>query len=161
METRSFRRATPSDVSTVRDITRAAYAKWVAVIGREPKPMAANYEQAVTEHIIDLCEQDGRPIALIELILKPSHLLIENIAVLPDHHGKGIGGLLLGRAETFARSLGVNELRLYTNAKFATNIAFYAQRGFEEFRHEPHPGGGEVVHMKKPVEPQTRRQGIP
>ena len=106
METRSFRRATPSDVSTVRDITRAAYAKWVAVIGREPKPMTANYEQAVTEHIIDLCEQDGRPIALIELILKPSHLLIENIAVLPDHHGKGIGGLLLGRAETFARSLG-------------------------------------------------------
>jgi hypothetical protein len=35
------------DVSSmVRDITRAAYTKWVAVIGREPKPMTANYEQA-------------------------------------------------------------------------------------------------------------------
>jgi hypothetical protein len=30
----------------VRDITRATYVKWVAVIGREPKPMTANYEQA-------------------------------------------------------------------------------------------------------------------
>jgi hypothetical protein len=28
----------------VRDITRAAYTKWVAAIGREPKPMTANYE---------------------------------------------------------------------------------------------------------------------
>jgi hypothetical protein len=35
------------DVSSmVRDITRAAYTKWVAVIGREPKPMTANCEQA-------------------------------------------------------------------------------------------------------------------
>jgi hypothetical protein len=30
----------------VRDITRAAYTKRVAAIGREPKPMTANYEQA-------------------------------------------------------------------------------------------------------------------
>jgi GNAT superfamily N-acetyltransferase len=156
MEKHSFRRATPADASTVRYVTRAAYAKWIAVIGREPKPMAANYEYAVVEHIVDLCEQDGQPIALIELIPKPPHLLIENIAVLPDHHGMGIGGLLLGRAETVARSIGFNELRLYTNAKFASNIGFYAHRGFEEFWREPHAGGGEVVHMKKAVEPSSR-----
>jgi len=34
-----FRRATSAEVSTIREITRAAYAKWVAVIGRGPKPM--------------------------------------------------------------------------------------------------------------------------
>jgi hypothetical protein len=32
----------------------AAYTKWVAAIGREPKPMTANYEQAVIDHVIDL-----------------------------------------------------------------------------------------------------------
>jgi hypothetical protein len=36
---------------------------------------------------------------------------------------------------------------------FAENIAFYAHRGFEEFLHEPNAAGGEVVHMKKSVEP--------
>ncbi len=46
----------------------AAYTKWVAVIGREPKPMTANYEQAVIDHVIDLLQENGRPIALIELI---------------------------------------------------------------------------------------------
>jgi hypothetical protein len=81
--TKRFRQATPSDAATVRDITRAAYAKWVDVIGREPKPMTANYEQAVINHVIDLLEEEAKPIALIEIIPKASHLLIENIAVMP------------------------------------------------------------------------------
>jgi GNAT superfamily N-acetyltransferase len=151
MQQQSFRRATLADVGAIVEITRAAYAKWVAVIGREPKPMTANYHQAVTGHVIDLLEEDGRPIALIEVIPKPSHLLIENVAVLPDRHGEGIGGLLLGRADEIARSLGLNELRLYTNAKFSSNIAFYVRRGFCEFLREPLASGGEVVHMKKSI----------
>jgi GNAT superfamily N-acetyltransferase len=156
MQTHCFRRATSADAGTVREITRAAYTKWIGVIGREPKPMTANYEQAVVDHVIDLFEEDGRPVALIEVIPEPSHepvhLLIENVAVLPDWHGKGIGGLLLRHAETIARSFRLGELRLYTNAMFSTNIAFYARRGFSEFLREPNAGGGEVVHMKKSVE---------
>jgi GNAT superfamily N-acetyltransferase len=153
MQKQSFRRATSADASTVREITRAAYTKWVAVIGREPRPMTANYEQAVIDHVIDLLEEDGRPIALIEFIPEPSHLLIENVAVLPDWQGSGIGTVLLGHAETVARSLQLNEMRLYSNALFLTNISFYAHRGFSEFLREQHAKFGGVVHMKKPVEP--------
>lgn len=149
MPKQSCRRATSVDASIVREITRAAYAKWVSVIGREPKPMTANYEQAVIHHIIDLLDQEGRTVALIEVIPESSHLLIENVAVLPEWHGKGIGGLLLEHAETIARSLRLNELRLYTNAMFSTNISFYAHRGFEEFQREQHARWGGVVHMKK------------
>jgi hypothetical protein len=73
----------------ISEITRAAYAKWVPVIGREPKPMTANYAQAVVDHLIDFLQEGGQPIALIETIPNPAHLLIENIAVLPDWHGRG------------------------------------------------------------------------
>jgi hypothetical protein len=66
MKKQSFRRATSADATAVREITRAAYAKWIPVIGREPKPMTANYEQAVAEHVIDLLEEGGRPIALAD-----------------------------------------------------------------------------------------------
>ena len=152
MKKRTFRRATSADAGAVRQITRAAYAKWIPVIGREPKPMTANYEQAVADHVIDLVEEDGRPIALIEVIPRPSHLLIENVAVLPDRHGEGIGDLLLKRADAIARSLGLRELRLYTNALFSANISFYAHRGFEEFLRKRHAADGEVIHMKKSVE---------
>ena len=68
MQAYIFRRATLADAVLVRDITRAAYAKWVPVIGREPKPMIADYDKAVTNHIIDLLEDAGQPIALIEVI---------------------------------------------------------------------------------------------
>src|SRR5260370_41796922 len=105
MRKHSFRRATPADVGAVREITRAAYAKWIPAIGREPKPMTANYELAVADHVIDLFEESGRPIALIEVIPRPSHLLIENVAVLPDRHGKGVGGCLLKGAGCIARAL--------------------------------------------------------
>jgi GNAT superfamily N-acetyltransferase len=153
MNKRSFRRATAADAATVHDITHAAYAKWVPVIGRMPKPMTADYDKAVVNNVIDLLEEDGRPIALIEMIpelsLEPAHLLIENIAVMPERHGEGIGSVLLERAQSIARGFGVNEMRLYFNAKFVANHLFYARRGFVEFAREPHPAGGEVVHMKK------------
>jgi N-acetylglutamate synthase-like GNAT family acetyltransferase len=153
MQKQSFRRATSSDASIIGEITRAAYEKWVPVIGREPKPMTANYQQAVIDHVIDLLEQEGRVVALIEVIPESSYLLIENVAVLPEWHGKGIGGLLLGHAETIARSLRLNELRLYTNTMFSSNISFYTHRGFEEFQREQHAKWGGVVHMKKSVDP--------
>jgi N-acetylglutamate synthase-like GNAT family acetyltransferase len=144
-----MRRATRADAAAVRDLTRAAYAKWIPLIGREPKPMTANYERGVVDHIIDLYEENNLPVALIEVIPQASFLLIENIAVHPNQQGKGLGDLLLNHAETIARSLHLNELQLYTNAAFISNIEFYARRGFEEFRREPFPAGGVTVHMKK------------
>ena len=146
-----MRRATPADAKVVCDLTRAAYAKWIPLIGREPKPMTANYERAVVDHIIGLYEENGLPIALIEVIPQASYLLIENIAVLPTQQGKGRGDLLLDHAEAIARSLHLNELQLYTNAAFISNIEFYSRRGFREFRREPFPAGGVTVHMKKMI----------
>ena len=156
MNKHSFRRATAADAATVRDITHAAYAKWIAVIGRKPKPMTVDYDKAVVKNVIDLLEEDGRPIALIEMIpelsSEPAHLLIENIAVMPQRHGEGIGSVLLKRAHSVGRSFGAKELRLYFHEKFVANHLFYARRGFVEFARELHPAGGEIVHMKKSIE---------
>ncbi len=144
-----FRRATLADVTTVRNLTRLAYAKWVPLIGREPLPMTADFERAVTEHIIDLLMTGTDVVGLVEVIPHEQYLLIENLAVGPNHQGKGLGDLLLKRAEAVARSLNLDEVRLYTNAAFASNIVFYAKRGFSEFAREPMATGGSIVHMKK------------
>jgi GNAT superfamily N-acetyltransferase len=146
-----MRRATLADAVIVRDLTRAAYAKWIPLIGREPKPMTVNYERAVVDHIIDLYEENDIPLALIEVIPQPSCLLIENIAVLPTQQGKGLGDLLLNHAEAIARSLHLGELQLYTNAAFISNIEFYARRGFQESHREPFPAGGVTIHMKRMI----------
>jgi GNAT superfamily N-acetyltransferase len=146
-----LRRAVQGDAGAVRALTRDAYAKWVPLINREPLPMTADYDRAVKEHLIDLWEEGGELLALIETIPAEDHLLIENVAVRPDQQGRGIGDRLMRHAEALARSLGFDEVRLYTNAAFAENLAFYARRGYQEYRRATLIPGSVVVYMKKTI----------
>ena len=147
-----LRRAVPGDAAAVRALTRDAYAKWVPLINREPLPMTADYDRAVKEHRIDLWEEGGELLALIETIPAENHLLIENVAVRPDRQGRGIGDRLMRHAEALARSLGFDEVRLYTNAAFAENLAFYTRRGYQEYRRATAIPGSVVVYMKKTID---------
>ena len=145
----ALRRATSADAPAIRNLSRMAYAKWVPLIGREPLPMTADYDRAVTEHIIDLVEEGGELLALIETVASPDHLLIENIAVRPDQQGRGFGDLLLRHAESLALSMKFAETQLYTNALFASNLAFYAKRGYGEYRRETMASGSTAIFMRK------------
>ena len=144
-----LRRAGAADAATVRDLTREAYAKWVPLIGREPKPMTADYTEAVRRHVIDMLYLDGELAGLIEIIPESDHMLIENLAVSPAFQGRGLGQHLLSHAETLTASLGHGAIRLYTNKRFEANVAFYLKRGYRLDREEPFPGGSVVVHMSK------------
>jgi N-acetylglutamate synthase-like GNAT family acetyltransferase len=148
-ETFSPRRATSTDAPAIRNLSRMAYAKWVPLIGREPLPMTADYNRAIAKHIIDLVEQGGELLALIEMVAAQDHLLIENIAVRPDQQGRGLGDLLLRHAETLALSMKLAETQLYTNALFASNLAYYAKRGYAEYRRQTMASGSTAVFMRK------------
>jgi ribosomal protein S18 acetylase RimI-like enzyme len=150
----SLRTATPADAPLVRDLVRAAYARWVPIIGREPKPMRADYAAALRDHRIDLFYYEIRPIALIETILRSDHLFIENIAILPEYQGHGLGRRLLAHAERLAAEAGLGELRLLTNGKMAKNIALYRTVGYAIDREEPFMDGT-VVYMSKTMETRS------
>jgi GNAT superfamily N-acetyltransferase len=147
-----IRAAVLEDAANIRDLTRAAYSKWVALIGREPLPMQADYQRAVAEHIVDLLVDEGVLAGLIEMILRPDHLWIENVAVAPERQGRGYGRLLLAHAEKRAVEAGRFEIRLQTNQAFAANLELYARRGYAIDRTEPFRGGT-IVHMTKRIEP--------
>jgi ribosomal protein S18 acetylase RimI-like enzyme len=149
-ETLKLRRATPADAGAVRALTRQAYAKWVPLIGREPKPMQADYDRAVREHRVDLAYRDGALAGLVETIEQPDHLLIENVAVSPAFQGRGIGRMLLAHAEQLATALGHREVRLYTNQRFAENVTLYLRLGYRIEREEQLEHGV-AVHMTKRV----------
>jgi GNAT superfamily N-acetyltransferase len=148
LEDTQIRRAGQGDAAVIRELTRSAYAKWIPLIGREPVPMAADYDRAVREHMIDLLYVSGGLVALIETVNKTDHLLIENVAVTPPVQGRGYGRFLLDHAERLAASLGLAELRLYTNQRFVTNIDLYRRLGYAIDREEPSKGGF-IVHMSK------------
>ena len=145
----SFRRAGKDDATAVRQLTRDVYTKWIPIIGREPKPMQADYEKAVTNHWIDIFEQNGELICFIEMIPKSDHLYIENIAVAETHQGRGLARQMLSRAASLAQASGLPELRLLTNKAFASNVALYERLGFENYAEIPFPSGGITVYFRK------------
>lgn len=145
----TLRRAMAADAAAVRALTRAAYAKWVPVIGREPKPMTANYQTAVRLNRIDLAHDDGELAGLIETIDRSDHLLIENVAVAPERHGQGIGRALMAHAEAIARAAGYRDVRLYTNQRFEANVQLYLRLGYAIDREETSELGVTVYMSKR------------
>ena len=126
------------------------------LIGREPKPMTADYEVALRNHRIDLLYLGGTLAGLIETIPGADHLLIENVAVSPAFQGRGLGRRLMAHAEALAVSEGRAEIKLYTNKLFAENVRLYEKLGYALDREEPF-SGGIVVHMSKRVIGSDRR----
>ncbi|MDX8438325.1 GNAT family N-acetyltransferase [Mesorhizobium australafricanum] len=144
-----FRPAEAADAAAIRDIVRAAYAKWVPVIGREPLPMRADYDKAVAEHPFDLAIAQDRIVGVLETILADDHLWIENVCVAPEAQGTGIGRLLLQRAERKAHEAGRRELRLLTNGAFEANVSLYKRQGYSIDREEPFMNGTTVYMSKR------------
>lgn len=143
-----YRRAGPEDAAMVRDLTRKAYAKWCDLIGREPKPMTADYDHAVRHHVIDLAFIHGELVGLVEMIPREDDLLIENVCVDPNEQGGGFGKRLVAHAEDETRRRGHEVIRLYTNKLFAANLRFYTGLGYEIEREEPFMGGTTVYFRK-------------
>ncbi|CAN5841508.1 GNAT family N-acetyltransferase [soil metagenome] len=150
-ETITLRTAVPADATAIRDLTRAAYAKWVPLIGREPKPMSADYEAAVRQHRFDLLYVADELAALIETIDQGHQLLVENVAVSPQHQGQGLGTRLMAQAEAVARGLGHGRIWLYTNQRFEENIRLYSRLGYRIDSQEP-IGDAVRVNMSKALD---------
>ena len=144
----TLRLARPEDAAEIAALTRRAYQKWVAVIGREPLPMQIDYVEALSRHRFDVLECAGQIVGLMETAPDGDHLLIENLAIQPERQGQGLGEQLLRWAERLAAEIGLLGLRLYTNARFDDNIRYYERRGFVAERRAPLKGGV-VVYMTK------------
>ncbi len=118
------------------------------MIGRKPKPMIADYDEAVRDHLIELAYRDDKAVGLIELIPAADHLLLENIAIDPAAQGQGIGRRLMQRVEQHATRMNLPTVRLYTNGAFIANLDFYRRLGYAIEREEPFKGGT-IVHFVK------------
>ena len=144
-----LRRAVLGDVAAIRQLVREAYARWVPAIGREPRPMGADYEAAVRDHRIDLLFLDGVLAGLVETVDEGDGLLVENLAVSPAFQRRGLGSRLMAHAEAVALSLGHERIRLFTNKRFAENVILYRRLGYDVNGEEDLGGGTIRVDMSK------------
>lgn len=142
-----MRRAGPGDLEAVVALQRAAYARNRVLLGREPLPLQADYEQILKGYEIWLAEHDG--LAGV-LILEPrrNDLLLWSIATEPSRQAKGLGKAMLAMAETRARQLGLGMMRLYTGATLQHLIEWYGRHGYAVERIEELSDRA-ITHMMK------------
>jgi ribosomal protein S18 acetylase RimI-like enzyme len=151
-----LRTARPEDRAAVEAIVAAAYSIYIERIGKPPGPMLDDYAGLIDQRAVSVIEEaDGAIAALIVLLPKSDHLLLDNIAVRPEHQGRGLGRRLIAFAESEARRLFYAELRLYTHATMTENIALYTRLGFHETG-RGREAGYDRVFMTKPLGGKSR-----
>ena len=142
------RRGSRKDIPAIRALVQIAYAKWIPLIGREPLPMSANYDQTIDLHRFDLFFRGADLVAILETKENDDHLLIENVCVAPDCQRAGLGKSLLRAAEDIAASKSYKVIRLDTNKLFSGNVELYQCSGYEIDWEKP-IAHGVHVHMAK------------
>lgn len=143
-----IRAAIPAEADAVHDIVHAAYSHYIARIGKPPGPMLDDYSQRIADRQVWVIEDAGRMAGILVLEETPAGFLLDNIAVSPNHQGKGIGRTLIEFAEAEARRRGFDEIKLYTHRLMTENIALYLRIGFHE-THRVSEKGYDRVYMVK------------
>lgn len=146
-----LRPATPADAPALTGILHRAKASW----GYADDKMAAFREAwgiretTIRSMQITVAEQDGVPIAFSGVVPQDEEtLLVDYLFVDPTMHGRGIGGLLLKRAEDIARQKKLTRLYLESDAHAGT---FYEKQGFRTFDTRPSEmsPGSDIPLMEK------------
>ena len=148
-----IRQAVETDGSGVNACVDAAYAPYVERIGKKPAPMLDDYTTLIKTEVVYVATVDDQLVGLIVFWPIEDHLYVDNIAVLPQAQGRGVGSALLDFAELHARRAGLSEIRLYTNAKMVENIRYYPRKGFRE-THRALDAGYQRVYFSRFLDPQ-------
>lgn len=143
-----IRPAGAGDVAAIRRVVHEAYAIYLPRIGREPAPVAADYEALIAAGAVWVATSDDEVVGVLVLQREQGSLLLENVAVAPAAQGRGLGRALIAFAEQRAHELGLAEITLYTNARMTENLAFYTALGYTEIARRNEHGFDRVFFKK-------------
>ena len=137
------------DAPRCAEIAEAAYTPFVPLIGKRPMPMDQDFQDAVAQGQLWVAEGDALMGYIVAYPRGPAWLL-ENVAVDPAAHGKGVGRALIDHVEALARTAGAEAVELYTNALMEKNLQLYPALGYTEVD-RAHQHGFDRVFYRKTV----------
>ena len=144
----SLRQATSTDRRAVEDVVRRAYSHYASRIGREPGPLLDDYGSLIEAARVHVVERDGSIQGILVLIPESDAMLLDNVAVVPDAQGSGLGRRMLEYAEQAARAAGDRAIKLYTNEAMTENISLYSRIGYLETHRDRKKGFNRVYMIK-------------
>ena len=143
-----IRPALMSDLPAIQSCAEAAFAPYVARMGKRPAPMDADYAAAIDAGRAHVLEVEGEFAGFLVAYTTGTALQLETIALRPEVQGKGLARDLMTFAEAMAQQNGCTRITLYTNAAMTENFGFYAALGYDE-THRTRQDGFDRVFFKK------------
>ncbi len=143
-----IRTAQPSDAVAIKRCVEAAYQHYIARMGKPPGPMVDDYANVIEQHGAFVVEENGEIVGVLVLIQTESGMLLDNVAVHPEHQGEGLGRRLLELAESETRNQGYAYLDLYTHECMTENIEMYKRIGYVETERKSEHGYNRVYMQK-------------
>lgn len=143
-----IRPAKVTDLDFIQSCAVAAYTKYIERIGKPPAPMVADFAEAVNNATVSVIESSGERVGYVVYYPVDSEMHLENVAVLPDYHGKGFGRALIAHVEESAKACAMNSVSLYTNEAMTENLQLYPSLGYSEYKRSTEAGFKRVFFNK-------------
>lgn len=143
MESPFIRKAQLDDADALASCIDAAYAKYADRIADLP-PVSEGCAKDIADNQVWVAAQNNEIIGGLILARQDETMKLANVAVHPNHAGKGLGRDLIALAEREAMKQGFSELHLNTHADMPENVRLYARLGWEEISRD-----GNTVSMRK------------
>lgn len=145
----AIRKAHPGDLAGIRSCADEAYAPYVAVIGRKPAPMIADFGAHIRDGAVHVaCDPQGGIDGFIVFFPRSGHMFLENVAVRGAARGRGVGGSLVAFCVREALRLNLPLVELYTNEKMTGNLSLYPRLGYIETGRRREDGFDRVYFRK-------------
>lgn len=126
-----IRPARLADAAALTACIDAAYTKYTKRIFDMPA-VAEGIAEDIADNQVWVAEQDDEIVAGLVLVPQGLFMKLANLAVHPNHGGKGIGRKLIALSEREARRQGFDELRLNTHVDMPENVELYRHLGWAE-----------------------------
>ncbi len=146
-----------SDRAAMATIAERAYAQYVAVLGKKPAPMVADFDHHLTYDTVFIAQDRGAVVGFAIITRQADGFWLDNIAA--GAPGLGLGTRLLRHVEAHVEAHVQThvqthvapltaQLQLYTHVKMIDNIGWYKRLGYVEVERRRQDGFERVYFNK-------------
>lgn len=131
MESTKLRKASQDDNEFAYQVKRTGFKEYVEQVwGWEEDRQRQLHMRRFQEQDFSIIEVDGKDIGIMSVVAKPDCVFVNQLYLLPEHQGHGIGRACMLDVMEKGRSLGL-PVRLRVLKVNARAVTFYKRLGFE------------------------------